>query len=125
MSNLPIAGDKDRRWSWVHVSDLADGYLHVVQAPRSVVRGEVFTLSGPTSPTYEEVVLATAKAAGYTGQIEYGGEPEPGDFINTVANMNVVVSSRKATDLLGWRPKHLGFLEELDIYVEAWKANNS
>ena len=37
---LVIQGRRDMRWSWVHIDDLAEGYVAIVRAPRSVVNGQ-------------------------------------------------------------------------------------
>jgi nucleoside-diphosphate-sugar epimerase len=34
---LVIQGRRDMRWSWVHVDDLAEGYVAIARAPRVVV----------------------------------------------------------------------------------------
>ena len=33
----------------------------------------------------------------------------------------VIVNPRKAEDILGWVPKHVGFLKEIGIYYQSWK----
>lgn len=37
---LVIQGRRDMRWSWVHLDDLAEGYVAVVRAPRAIVGGQ-------------------------------------------------------------------------------------
>jgi nucleoside-diphosphate-sugar epimerase len=34
---LVIQGRRDMRWSWVHVDDLAEGYVAIARAPRVIV----------------------------------------------------------------------------------------
>lgn len=36
--------------------------------------------------------------------------------------LNQHVDSRKAVRLLGWQPKHGGFLDGVQRYYQAWKA---
>jgi len=34
----------------------------------------------------------------------------------------VIVSPAKAMNLLGWQPKHLGYLNEIDVYYKSYMA---
>jgi len=87
---LVIQGRRDMRWSWVHVDDLAEGYVAIGRAPRVVVDKQrkillslyslsqlidlflVYNLAAPNdNPTYEELRVAMAKAQGRTEKIEY------------------------------------------------------
>jgi nucleoside-diphosphate-sugar epimerase len=42
-ADLELFGSGDKRWSWVHVDDLGEGYLRIAQAG-SVVDHQVFNL---------------------------------------------------------------------------------
>lgn len=44
---LVIQGRRDMRWSWVHVDDLAEGYVAIGRAPRVVVDKQSTFLSRP------------------------------------------------------------------------------
>ncbi len=84
---LVIQGRRDMRWSWVHVDDLAEGYVAIGRAPRVVVDKQrkifhchdkyiylfvVYNLAAPNdNPTYEELRTAMAKAQGRKEKIEY------------------------------------------------------
>jgi len=87
---LVIQGRRDMRWSWVHVDDLAEGYVAIGRAPRVVVDKQrkiflflysrykyfiyflVYNLAAPNdNPTYEELRAAMAKAQGRKEKIEY------------------------------------------------------
>jgi len=72
-----------------------------------------------------ELATAAARAAGYKGEIS----PLPlaearktlGDFADALA-LNQHVDSGKAVRLLGWQPRHGGFLDEVEVFYRAWKA---
>jgi len=117
---ITIRGDPNRRWSWVHISDLVDGYIRAVRAG-NLVKGEVFNLVGFSSPRYEDVVLGTARAAGFKGKIEYA-DPDPSDWSSVNANYTVVVNPQKAINLLGWYPLQLPLLDDIDVYYKAAAA---
>lgn len=42
-ADLELFGSGDKRWSWVHVDDLSEGYLKIAQAGPSVDH-QVFNL---------------------------------------------------------------------------------
>jgi len=35
------------------------------------------------------------------------------------------VDARKAVRLLGWQPRHGGFVDEADLYYRAWRAHQA
>jgi len=114
---LIIYGSEEKRWSWVHHEDLAEAYVLVCNSG-SNVDGEVFDISGTTSPTYGEVKRACAKLVGWKGTVKH-------EQNNPMFEVSVITNCQKAYNLLGWREKHLGFLEELDKYYRSYKAQKS
>jgi nucleoside-diphosphate-sugar epimerase len=36
-----------------------------------------------------------------------------------------IINPAKAINELGWRPKHVGFVEEIETYYKAWAAHKS
>jgi nucleoside-diphosphate-sugar epimerase len=34
-----------------------------------------------------------------------------------------IINPAKAINELGWKPRHVGFVEEIDIYYKAWAAH--
>ncbi len=119
---LEIVGDGSDHWAMVHLDDLADAYL---QAAASGLSGEIFNVSEPSGPTVLDMSRAVAKATGYGGEIRRLPVPEAvarfGAFAECLA-YDQQLDSSKAERLLGWRPRHRGFVEEADVYFEAWKA---
>ena len=118
-----VVGDGRQRWTMVHVDDLADAY---VRAAESGLAGEIFNVTDRSRFTVLELATAAARAAGYKGEIR----PLPlaearktmGDFADALA-VNQHVDSGKAVRLLGWQPRHGGFLDEVEVLYGAWKAN--
>ncbi len=120
---LQVVGDGNNHWAMVHVDDLAEGYL---RAAESGLRGEVFLLADGSRSTVREMAVALARAAGYRGEIQYLPLAEAaktlGDFAEGLA-LDQHVDSGKAVRLLGWRPRHAGFIAEVHTFFEAWKAH--
>ncbi|HYK82317.1 MAG TPA: NAD-dependent epimerase/dehydratase family protein [Gemmatimonadales bacterium] len=117
-----VVGDGHNRWAIVHADDVADAY---VRAAESGLAGEVFDVTDRSRATVLEMATAAARAAGYTGEIR----PRPlaearatmGEFAVALA-LNQHVDARKAVRRLGWQPRHGGFLDEVKLYYQAWKA---
>jgi hypothetical protein len=36
-----------------------------------------------------------------------------------------IINPAKAMNELGWKPRHVGFVEEIDTYHKAWAAHKS
>ena len=119
---IEVVGDGSNRMALVHVVDLAEGYLRVAE---SGVGGEIFNMVDRSRATVREMVQAAARAAAYTGQIHHIPLDEASNIIGGLAEglaLDQNIDSRKAARLLGWQPKHLGFVDEVDAYYAAWNA---
>lgn len=113
---VTLKGKGDKQYSWVHVTDLAEGYLLAVNQDRSKVDGLAFNLNANDYPTYEQIILAAAKVGGLANPTVIH-EPAETPFLET----KVVIDPKRAREVLGWVPKHKGFVEEMDLYYPAWK----
>lgn len=112
-------GDTAKRWSWVHVDDLADAYVRVLDREPA---GEVFVIADDQRMTALEVHRAAVRAAGFTGETRL--EPaEAGGIMQVAADQDELVSSAKAHRLLGWRPRHVSFTDAPERHHEAWRAS--
>jgi len=123
-ADLNLFGRRDKRWSWVHIEDLADAYVRVAKVGH-VVDGEIFDVVGPWNPTLEEITTAFAKVTGWKGKIVHIPEIPKDNFFLQIAEADSIVSSQKAFNLLGWRESHLGPIAEVDTYYASWKASKS
>jgi len=110
---------RDRRSSWVHVDDLGDAYVAAAKNAKKVA-GEIFNIVGYDSPKIVDLTIKGAELAGSKIEIEF--LPSRHTFYDDLLDSNVVLSPQKATDLLGWTPKVFGFLENLELYYNAYKA---
>jgi len=121
-NNLSAVGDGANRWTMVHADDLADAYL---RAGESGLSGEVFNITDRSRWSVAEMLQAVARATGYTGRIQFVPVADAakgmGDFAECLA-LDQHVDGRKAVRLLGWQPKHGGFVDDVDTYFMSWKA---
>jgi nucleoside-diphosphate-sugar epimerase len=121
-SPLEVVGDGRQHWAMVHVDDLAELY---VRAAESGLRGEIFNAVDRSRASVRELAEAAARAAGHRGEIRYVPPAEAAKTLGELAEclaLDQWVDGRKAERLLGWRPRHAGFVEEAALYFESWKA---
>lgn len=106
----------------------------------------VYNIAAPNdNPTYEELRLAMGRAQGRTEQIEYKpgtpGEPNRWDTDSYVLLENFpfgriesrtsvsllfrIINPAKIINELGWKPRHVGFVEEIDLHYKAWAAHKA
>jgi len=122
-SDLVLYGSPNKRWSWVHVDDLGDGYVLIVENSKSTPDNQIFNLSNVDNPTYHELRVGMAKAAGWNEKkykVEYREIP-PDNRAVLVWENTVIINPHKAKEI-GWNPKHENFVSEIDIYYESWLA---
>jgi nucleoside-diphosphate-sugar epimerase len=121
-NNLSAVGDGANRWTMVHADDLADAYLRAGESGRS---GEVFNITDRSRWSVAEMLQAVARSTGYTGRIQFVPVADAakgmGDFAECLA-LDQHVDGRRAARLLGWQPKHGGFVDDVDTYFMSWKA---
>lgn len=117
-----IVGDGQNRWSMVHRDDLAQLY---VLAAESGCRVEVFNATDRSRSTVRECAQAASRAAGADGKVVTTSVAEAvkasGAYAECLA-LDQHVDSGKAVRLLGWQPRHAGFVDEAERCFRAWKA---
>ncbi|MFD4118223.1 NAD-dependent epimerase/dehydratase family protein [Streptomyces niveus] len=113
-------GETGKRWSWVHVDDLADAYVRILDNP-TAVDGEVFVIADDQRLTALDMQYAAVRAAGHTGEIALESA-EAGGMMQMAADQHELVTSTKAHRLLGWRPRHASFTDAPHRHYRAWKA---
>ena len=119
---IDVVGDGSNRMAMIHVVDLAEGYLRVAE---SGIGGEIFNLVDRSRATVREMVQAAARAGAFTGRINYSPLEIASSIMGGHAEglaLDQNIDSRKAARLLGWQPRHLGFVDEVDTYFAAWNA---
>jgi nucleoside-diphosphate-sugar epimerase len=113
-------GDRERRWSWLHVDDLTEAYMLAVEGDRSI-DGEVFCITDGSQERCVDVMRAALAAAGYTGEIRFEA-PLKGDSASMWFDRNEVSSPKKARRVLGWSPQRASVLEAIPAAYAAWEA---
>lgn len=128
---LHFPADENSIMHGTHVSDVAAAYLAIAEAPRGVVKGQVYNISGRRYETLREV--GDALAAEYEGVQKVSYTPgakfeEGGDFLGkgilmSVAGFSQWVGSEKLRTETGWKDVRGLFSEEVGIYRRAFEAS--
>lgn len=116
-------GDTTKRWSWIHVDDLAEAYVRILDNP-AAVNGEVFVIADDQRLTALDMQRAAVRAAGYTGEITLDSAAA-GGIMQMAADQDELVTSAKAHRLLGWRPRHPSFTDAPERHYRAWKNRHA
>jgi nucleoside-diphosphate-sugar epimerase len=107
-------GTGENRWPFVHVDDLADLYvLALEKAPPGTL---LLAVSGP-SIKVREVAAAASRGAGADGRTSAWPLETARAKLGAYADALVLdqqASGRRAQELLGWRPRRPGVLEDLE-----------
>jgi len=70
-------------------------------------------------------MVAFSKATGWKGKISHVPEVPKENFFLQICEVDAMINSQKAFNLLGWREIHLGPVAEAETYFSAWKASKS
>jgi nucleoside-diphosphate-sugar epimerase len=110
--NLIMIGDGLQHWATVHVADLADFFRRALE--QESARG-YYAIGNGRTPTVAELTEAAAIAVGAPGAVS-GSEAEArsrlGDYFAEVLLLDQGTQATRARVELGWKPSHLGLVEE-------------
>jgi len=90
-----------------------------------MVDSQLFNIAANDIPTYEELKIAAATAAGWKGTVTKQIDVPADQPRLKNLEANVIINPQKAFDLLGWRPNHVGVVQEIDLYYLAWKQHRN
>ncbi|MGN6393499.1 MAG: NAD-dependent epimerase/dehydratase family protein [Gemmatimonadales bacterium] len=109
-----FVGTGENRWAMVHIDDLADLYLLVLErAPAGTL---LLATSGP-SVTVKELAAAASRRAGAGGRTRSWPTADARAKLGAEADalaFDQQASGRRAEELLGWRPHRPDVLTELE-----------
>ena len=117
MGAAQMIGDGHNHWPMVHVDDLAELYVRLVERAPA---GSVYYATDASRHTQREIAEAASSAAGKEGKIE--GKPSDGSPFSEALQADQQISSEKARNDLDWRPRHESFVAEAPALFKAWQA---
>lgn len=112
-SNLP-------HWAFVHVDDLADGFVRTVERASSL-RGQTINLVSQVE-SVKDILENVAKITGFKGEIKFVAPQDP--FSICLALSQKHLFAKKARLVLGWTPKQTPLFVNTEKYYRAWQAFN-
>jgi nucleoside-diphosphate-sugar epimerase len=111
-------GEGGNHWPMVHVDDLAELYVRLVERAPA---GSIYHAADASQHTQKEVAEAASRAAGKDGKVH--AQPLDGSPMNEALALDQRLSSEKARNDLDWRPRHESFTAEADQLFKAWQAS--
>jgi len=112
-----MVGDGANHWPMVHVDDLAELYVRLVERAPA---GSIYNATDASQHTQKEIAEAASKAAGKEGKVQ--AQPPDGSPFQEALALDQRLSSEKARNDLDWRPRHESFTNEADALFKAWQA---
>ena len=110
--NLIMIGEGQQHWVTVHVADLADFFRRALE--QDSAHG-YYAIGNGLASTVSELTEAAAVAVGAPGAVP-GSDDEArarlGEYFADVLLLDQGTQATRARDELGWRPSHLGLIEE-------------
>src|SRR5438093_3944309 len=117
-----MVGDGANHWPLVHVDDLAELYVRLVERAPA---GSIFHATDASTRTVREIAEAASRAAGKDGKVSVvpldKARSTMGPFADALA-LDQKVSSEKARSELDWRPRHEDFVAEAPQLFADWQA---
>jgi nucleoside-diphosphate-sugar epimerase len=89
------------------------------------VGGEVFLLADGSRTRVRDMVDAAVQAAGGKARVTYVSPSQAPEAMRQLAEclaLDQAADASKARRLLGWEPKHTGFIDGAAAYLAAWRA---
>lgn len=114
--NVKIEGDGSNFLPNVHINDIVQGYIKVIEADPKVVGGQIFHFSEDAQSTFLDIATAFAKAAGYKGKFEFG------PFTFPLFDAKIAYDNTKAKTHLGWKTSRTRITDEAEVLYASWKA---
>jgi nucleoside-diphosphate-sugar epimerase len=120
--SVTVINDGHYRWPMIHVQDLAHAYVSSAEKELTSV---VLNVVDDSSATVREMAEAIAKCAKIDGKIQsLTYEQALKQFGPLVQGLTIdlQVNNSRIKRLLGWQIHHAPFINDVDIYYNAWKA---
>ena len=126
-----VVGDGDNRWPGVHLGDLCDLYVRLLEAASSTAvrklspEERVFHAVAPAAETVSSIARAASRAAGREDTVHFWPLEEAREKLGGFADalvLDQVVSSGRSEAILGWRPRFRGFVPNAPELFEEWQS---
>lgn len=122
---VEIIGDGTNHWSMIHQDDLARAYLMVAEQECNNL---ILNIVDHSHASVMEMAIAISQTAGIPGKVKSLESTSAKEKYEDLAEGLLIdqhISNERAMRLLGWRPQHPSFIDNVDIHYMAWKANRA
>ncbi len=113
-----LFGEGANHWPMVHVDDLAELYVRLVERAPA---GSIFNAVDASEHTQREIAEAASRAAGKDGKV-LATPVDAGNLFGEALALDQRLSSEKARSELDWRPRHESFVAEAPVLFQQWHA---
>jgi nucleoside-diphosphate-sugar epimerase len=110
-------GAGENHWPMVHVDDLAELYVRLVERAPA---GSVYHAADASRLTQREVAESASRGAGKDGKVQ--AQPPDGTPYQEALTLDQQISSEKARNDLDWRPRHESFAAEAASLFNLWHS---
>ena len=110
-------GAGENHWPLVHIDDLAELYVRLVERAPA---GSVYYAADASRLTQREIAEAAARAAGKDGKAQ--PQQPDGTPYQEALTLDQQISSEKARNDLDWRPRHESFVGEAAHFFALWHS---
>lgn len=117
---IRVIGEGKNRWATIHVEDLAELYLHVVEKRA----GGIFHATDDNEDSISQMAGELARTSGGRSRIVVMREAEARAMMGPVTDAylaNQRVSSRRSRELLGWQPVRPSFSATVEEQLREWQ----
>jgi len=125
-NTISVIEEGHNRWPMIHRDDLAECYALV--AEKELSGAIVLNVTDGTHYSVREMVEAAAQASGIEGNITsipFSAAINRWGALAQGLAIDQKVSHERATRLLNWHPRHLSFIDEVDLYWQSWKSTQT
>jgi nucleoside-diphosphate-sugar epimerase len=112
-----LVGTGENHWPMVHIDDLAELYVRLVERAPA---GSVYHAADASRLTQREIAEAASRAAGKDGKVQ--PQQPDGTPYQEALTLDQQISSEKARNDLDWRPRHESFVAEAGPLFNLWHS---
>lgn len=129
-------GTPESYWTLIHVDDLAEMYLLLAEKAQ-LAGGKIFDAANDFAESLPDILQKLAEVSGCTTEPVFlqpttrkfrcecaiRHSTHPYTAFEFALSTTSLLKPYMARNLLGWHPRKLGLVDNMEIYYNAWKAS--